>query len=112
MYGQITLLGGVSVVGVLSKAFLAYSATGRSLSARGSSAAISGTANNFASMNAIHIGYLSTRLVPFSGHIGSLVYYPTRLFSSEIKLLSAYKAGLGFRNPPPELPGIPATPPT
>ena len=75
--GQSTLLGGVSVVGVLSKSFLAYSAIGRSLSARGSSAAISGTANNCTSMNAIHIGYLSSKLVPFSGHIRSLVYYPT-----------------------------------
>ena len=88
--GLSTLLGRVSVVGVLSKAFLAYSSTGRSLSARGSSAAISGTANNLTSMNAIHIGYLiSSELVPFSGHIRSLVYYPTRLFAAEIKSLSA-----------------------
>ena len=87
--GQSALLGGVCVARVLSKAFLAYSATGRSLSARGSSAAISGTANNVTAMNAIHIGYLSSELVPFSVHIRSLVYYPTRLFASEIKLLSA-----------------------
>jgi hypothetical protein len=58
--GQSTLLGKDSVVGVLLKAFLVYSATGRSLSARGSSAANSGTANNFTSTNAIHIGYLSS----------------------------------------------------
>jgi hypothetical protein len=68
---------------------LGYSDTGRSLSARGSTAAISATAKDFSTMNSLHIGYLSTQLIPFSGHIKSLVYYPTRLFASEIKSLSA-----------------------
>ena len=88
-YGQSTFLGGFIVAGVLSKLFLAYSATGRYLSARGSSAENSGTANNFTSMNTIHIGYLSSELVPFGGHLRSLIYYPTRRVASEIKLLSA-----------------------
>ena len=57
----IAWLGGVSVVIVISKAFLAYSATKRYFPARGSSAAISGTANIFTTMNAIYIGYLSTQ---------------------------------------------------
>ena len=88
--GLSTLLGRVSVKGVLSKAFLAYSANGSSLSARGSNAATSGTANKFTTMNAINIGYLSTQMIPYSGHIRSPVYYyPSRLFASEIKLLNA-----------------------
>ena len=77
-------------MGLLSKTFLAYyRTTGKSLSARESIAAISGTANNFTTMNALHIVYMSTELIAFSGYIKSLVCYPTRLFALEIKLLSA-----------------------
>ncbi len=82
--GQTSMFDGVTFAGVLSKAYLGYSNAGRSLSARGSTAAILATARVFSTTNSSHIGYISTQLIPFSGHIKSLVYYLTRLIASEI----------------------------
>ncbi len=86
--GQVPALsGGASAFGVPAKAYLGYSATGRSLSARGADANSSSTAQNFSTMTTLRIGHLDT--VPFCGWIRSLVYYPTRLSDAEIKNLSA-----------------------
>ena len=86
--GQVPALSGsVSALGVLTKAYLGYSATGRSLSTRGDDATSSSTAHNFSTMTLLRIGYLDT--VPFCGWIRSLVYHPTRLSDAEIKTLSA-----------------------
>ncbi len=72
--GQVPALSGsVSASGVPAKAYLGYSASGRSLSARGAIAAISNTAQNFSTMTTLHIGNLMDT-VPFCGWIKSLVY--------------------------------------
>jgi hypothetical protein len=84
-----TLFGGISASGVLAKAYLGYSSTGRSLAARGANATFSSTARNFSTMTSLRIGHLDTQLLPFCGWIRSLVYYPTRLTAAEIKVLSA-----------------------
>jgi hypothetical protein len=79
----------VSPSGVLAKAYLGYSPTGRSLSARGADATSSITAHNFSTMTLLRIGHWDTVL--FCGWIKSLVYYPTRLSDAEIKTLSAHR---------------------
>jgi len=86
--GQVPALSGsVSAFGVLAKAYLGYSASGRSLSARGADATSSSTAQNFSGMTTLRIGRLDT--VPFCGWIRSIVYYPTRLTDAQLKALSA-----------------------
>jgi hypothetical protein len=87
--GQVPALSGsASAFGVPAKAYLGYSATGRSLSARGADATTSSTAQNFSTMTTLRIGHLMDT-IPFCGWIKSLVYYPTRLSDAEIKTLSA-----------------------
>jgi hypothetical protein len=77
----------VSASGQLTKAYLRYSASGRSLSARGDDATSSSGAQNFSTMTTLRMGHLDT--VPLCGWIRSLVYYPTRLSDAEIKTLNA-----------------------
>ncbi len=85
--GQVPALSGsVSASNMLAKAYLGYSAYGRSLTARGANATSSSTAQNFSRMTTLHIGHLDT--VPFCGWIRSIVYYPTRLSDAQIKTLS------------------------
>jgi hypothetical protein len=86
--GQVpALTRSVSASGVLTKAYLGYSASGRSLTARGANATSSSTAQNFSTMTVLRIGHLDT--VPLCGWIRSIVYYPTRLWDAEIKTFSA-----------------------
>ena len=86
--GQVPALSGnVSASGVLAKAYLGYSASGRSLSARGADATSSSTAQNFSTTTTLRIGHLDT--VPFCGWIRSIVYYPTRLSDAQMKTLSS-----------------------
>ena len=64
--GQVpTLFGGISVSGMLAKAYLGYSSAGRSLTVRGANATFSSTALNFSTMTSLHIGYLDTQMTPF-----------------------------------------------
>ena len=81
------LSGSVSAYGVLVKAYLGYSATGRSLTALGANETSSSTAQNFSTMPLLCIGHLDT--VPFCGWIRNIVYYPTRLSDAQIKNMSA-----------------------
>ena len=53
----------VSPSGVLAKAYLGYSPTGRSLSARGADATSSITAHNFSTMTLLRIGHWDYRSV-------------------------------------------------
>jgi hypothetical protein len=86
--GQAPVLSeSVSAYGVIAKAFLGHSATGRLLTALGVNATSSSTAHNFSIMTLLRIGHLDT--VPFYGWIRSLVYYPTRLSDAQIITLSA-----------------------
>jgi hypothetical protein len=72
--GQVPALSGsASAFGVPAKAYLGYSAIGRSLTARGAYATSSSAAQNFSTMTVLRIGHLDT--VPFCGWILSLVYY-------------------------------------
>jgi hypothetical protein len=80
------LFGSVSAFGMLAKTYLGYSATGRSLTARGANATSSSTAQNFSGMTTLRIGLLDT--IPFCGWIRSIVYYPTRLSDAQMKTLS------------------------
>jgi hypothetical protein len=82
------LSGSASALGELTKYHLGYSATGRSLSARGADATTSSTAQNFSTMTTLRIGHLMDT-IPSCGWIKSLVYYQTRLSDAEIKTLSA-----------------------
>jgi hypothetical protein len=76
--GQAPVLSGsLSAYGVHAKAFLGYSASGRSLAARGALATSSNPTQNFSTMTSLRIGYLDT--VPFCGWLKRLVYYTTRL---------------------------------
>jgi hypothetical protein len=85
--GQAPVLSGsVRAYGVLAKAFLGCSATGRSLTAW-ANATSSSTAQDFSTMTLLCIGYLDT--VAFCGWIRSIFYYPTRLSDAQIKNLSA-----------------------
>jgi hypothetical protein len=81
------LSGSVSASGMLAKSYLGYSASGRSLTARGAHATISSTAQNCSTMTTLRIGYLDT--FPFGGWIRSIVYYPTRFSDAQMKTLSA-----------------------
>jgi len=78
------LSGSVSASGMQAKAYLGYSATGRSLTARGANATSWSTAQNFSTMTLLRIGHLDT--VPLCGWIRSLVYYPICLLNAELKL--------------------------
>jgi len=87
--GQVPALSGsVSASGVLAKVYLGYSATVRSLSARGADATSSRTAQKFSTMTMLRIGHLIDA-IPFCGWIKSLAYYPTPMSDTEIKTLSA-----------------------
>jgi hypothetical protein len=86
--GQVpTLSGSASAFEVLAKSYLEYSATGRSLTARGADATTSSTAQNFLGMTSLHIGHVMNT-VPFCGWIRSIVYYPTMLTDAQLKALS------------------------
>jgi hypothetical protein len=77
------LSGSLSAYGVHAKAFLGYSASGRSLAARGALATSS--TQNFSAMTSLRIGHLDT--VPLCGWIKSLVYYTTRLSDAAIQAM-------------------------
>jgi hypothetical protein len=65
-----------------------YNLGGRALSVLGSNASFSSISQNLSLMTSLHIGHLVTQLVPLCGWIKSLVYYPIRLTSAELKTLS------------------------
>ncbi len=86
--GQVPALSGsASASGTLAKAYLGYSASGRSLTAHGADATFSSTVQNYSGMTTLRIGHLDT--VPFYGWIRSIVYYPTQSSDAQIKILSA-----------------------